>query len=415
MMTTILMILRLWAAVVLAVFAGRLVAKIKLPSILGWLIAGMVLGPYALGLIHQPLLDAGWYKTLMRILECGIGLMIGTELVWKTIKKSGKQIIVTTLTESMGTFVLVTLSFGAIFYLTDIPLYLAFLFGSIALATAPAPALSIIREFNTNGPVTKTLMPMAALDNIVAVVVFFSAVSVVSANITSEKMPLYLIVLTPFLPLIIGAGVGLPAGQVLKKQKNPRLSLATLIGFILAAAGMGFIFVNLIFPGMMLNFMLIGIAFSTVFANIVSEEKLKELMVLFYPILGVSMIAVMLNLGTPLDYHLISGAGVFTAVYILTRTLGKYFGAYWGATVTKAPETVKKYLGLTLLPHSGVSLVFTGIAVSMLAVPAPQEAKTIQGTIAAAAIINEIIAVLMAKKGFELAGEMESKKDILQL
>ncbi|WP_019850092.1 cation:proton antiporter [Desulfitobacterium sp. PCE1] len=415
MMTTILMILRLWAAVVLAVFAGRLVAKIKLPSILGWLIAGMVLGPYALGLIHQPLLDAGWYKTLMRILECGIGLMIGTELVWKTIKKSGKQIIVTTLTESMGTFVLVTLSFGAIFYLTDIPLYLAFLFGSIALATAPAPALSIIREFNTKGPVTKTLMPMAALDNIMAVVIFFSAVSVVSANVTSEKMPLYFVVLTPFLPLIIGAAVGLPAGQVLKKQKNPRLSLATLIGFILAAAGMGFIFVNLIFPGMMLNFMLIGIAFSTVFANSVSEEKLKELMVLFYPILGVSMIAVMLNLGTPLDYHLISGAGVFTAVYILTRTLGKYFGAYWGATVTKAPETVKKYLGLTLLPHSGVSLVFTGIVVSTLTVPAPQEAKIIQGTIAAAAIINEIIAVLMAKKGFELAGEMESKKDILQL
>ena len=80
---------------------------------------------------------------------------------------------------------------------------------------------------------------------------------------------------------------------------------------------------------------------------------------------------------------------------------------YFGASVTKSPESVKKYLGLTLLPHSGVSLVFTGIAVSVLAGPAPDCAKIIQGTIAAAAVINEIIAVIAAKKGFEWAGEMQ--------
>ena len=118
------------------------------------------------------------------------------------------------------------------------------------------------------------------------------------------------------------------------------------------------------------------------------------------------MILVILNLGAPLDYHLILGAGMFTAVYILSRALGKYFGAYFGAAVTKSPQTVKKYLGFTLLPHSGVSLVFTGIAVSVLSGSAPECAQIIQGTIAAAAVINEIIAVIMAKKGFEWAGEL---------
>lgn len=77
-----------------------------------------------------------------------------------------------------------------------------------------------------------------------------------------------------------------------------------------------------------------------------------------------------------------------------------------GAALTHAPATVKKYLGFTLLPHSGVSLVFTGIAVSVLQGPAPECAQIIQGTIAAAAVINEIIAVFMAKKGFEWAGEL---------
>lgn len=126
----------------------------------------------------------------------------------------------------------------------------------------------------------------------------------------------------------------------------------------------------------------------------------------FNPVLSIAMILVILNLGAPLDYHLIFGAGVFTAIYIIARAAGKYFGARFGATVTKCPDTVKKYLGLTLLPHSGVSLVFTGIAVSTLMGPALQYAKVIQGTIAAAAVINEIIAVILAKKGFEWADEL---------
>ena len=131
----------------------------------------------------------------------------------------------------------------------------------------------------------------------------------------------------------------------------------------------------------------------------------------FNPVISGSMIIVILNLGSPLDYHLILGAGLFTVIYIISRAIGKYFGAYFGATITHCPRTVQKYLGLTLLPHSGVSLVFTGIAVANLSGPAPESAQIIQGTIAAAAVINELIAVIMAKKGFEWAGEMASHEE----
>jgi Kef-type K+ transport system membrane component KefB len=151
--------------------------------------------------------------------------------------------------------------------------------------------------------------------------------------------------------------------------------------------------------------MLMGMAFSAAFSNIVPEERLSQIVNDFNPVLGVSMIAVILNLGAPLDYHAILGAGMFTVIYIVSRAFGKYFGARIGARATGMPKTVQKYLGLTLLPHSGVSLVFTGIAVSTLSEAAPECAKIIQGTIAAAAVINEIIAVIIAKKGFEWAGE----------
>lgn len=137
----------------------------------------------------------------------------------------------------------------------------------------------------------------------------------------------------------------------------------------------------------------------------VTPERLGEISDYFSPILGISLLAAIVDLGAPLNYHLILGAGAYTFVYILARAFGKYFGARVGAKMTHMPDPVKNYLGLTLLPHSGVSLVFTGIICSTL-LSAPQLAQIEQGTIAAAAVINEFIAVVAAKKGFELAGEI---------
>ena len=107
--------------------------------------------------------------------------------------------------------------------------------------------------------------------------------------------------------------------------------------------------------------MLMGVSFSSLFSNMIPEEKLTAVTKYFHPVLAVSLLAAIVDLGAPLDLHLILGAGLFTFLYIGTRAVGKYFGARIGATIMKMPETVKKYLGLALLPHSGVSLVFTGI------------------------------------------------------
>lgn len=406
--------LRWIIAIIIAFLIGKLISKVKLPSILGWLIAGMILGPHALSLLDNSILEAGWYENIVRILECVVGLMIGTELVLGKIKKSGKSIIVTTLTQSLGTFALVTAVFGIVFYFVDIPIYLAFIFGGIALATAPAPALSVVREFKTDGPVTKTLIPMAALDDMVGVVVFFTTIAIVAGKISEQKLPAYMIAIVVLLPLVIGIVTGILAGVLLKKERKTSETLLILIVMILITSVVGFIFNNYIMPKPILNFMLIGMAFSATFSNMITEDRLEQIMRDVNPILGISMIIVILNLGAPLDYHLILGAGVFTIIYIVSRALGKYFGAFFGASITKSPKSVRNYLGLTLLPHSGVSLVFTGIAVSVLAGPDPKSAEIIQGTIAAAAVVNEVIAVIVAKKGFEWAGEFGKKDNELR-
>ena len=385
--------------------AGRQASKLNLPSILGWLIVGMFFGPHALNLMPQGVLDAVWYKTVIMWMQCAFGLMLGTELVWSKLKCYGKGLIVTTLTQSLGTFLFVTLVFAIVFLLADIPVYLSFVFGGIALATAPAPALSIVNEFHAKGPVTDTLLPMAVLDDVVAIIVFFTVNSIVSSSVSGGSVPLYMIPVMILLPVAIGVAVGLPAGWLLKRTQGRVQALAVLLAGVTLTAGLGWIMNVKVLSGITLNYMLMGVSFSAVFTNMVGEERLEEITGYFHPILAVSLLAAIVDLGAPLNYHLILGAGLYTFLYMAARGAGKYFGARFGAKRMKMPDTVQKYLGLTLLPHSGVSLVFTGIASSTLAAE-PELVGIVQGTIAAAAVINEIIAVIAAKKGFELAGEI---------
>lgn len=211
-----------------------------------------------------------------------------------------------------------------------------------------------------------------------------------------------------FLPVPICGGVGLPADMLLRRIKKGAPTLAVMLCGITLTMLIGWLCNTFLLSGITLNYMLMGVAFSAVFANLVTPERLKDITTVFSPILSVYLLAAIVDLGAPLNFRLILGAGLYTFVYIFFRAFGKYFGARIGAGATHMPDTVRKYLGLTLLPHSGVSLVFTGIICSTLSA-APPLVQIVQGTIAAAAVINEIIAVIAAKKGFELAGEIQKR------
>lgn len=403
----IINILRWIATLLIAFLAGKAVSKLKLPAILGWLITGMILGPNAAGLLPQDVLDTAWYKTIIMWMQCSFGLMLGTELVWKRIKNYGKALMVTTLTQSLGTFVLVSLVFAIVFHFMGIPAYLGFAFGGIALATAPAPALSIVSEFHTKGPVTNTLLPMAVLDDIVGIAVFFTVNAFIARNVSGGTVSLFLIPVMILLPIVVGALIGISAGILLKKANGKTSVLFILIAGITLTTAVGYWLNTCVFTNITLNYMLLGVSFSAAFSNMISEEKLETVTNYFHPILGICLLGAIVDLGAPLDYHLILGAGLFTFIYIVARAFGKYSGARLGAKWMKMPETVQKYLGFTLLPHSGVSLVFTGIVCATLEGGGESEYSVIvKGTIAAAAVINEIIAVILAKKGFERAGEI---------
>jgi len=405
-------IVRLLVVVALGFLCGKLASKLRMPAVLGFLIAGMALGPNAANLLTQEILDAPAYENLLSVLECGMGLMLGTEMVWKRMRSYGKQVLVITLTESLDTFLVVSAAFCIIFYVTDVPVFLGLIFGGIALATAPAPALSIVTEYHTDGPVTRTLIPLAVLDDVAAIAVFLGVMSVVLGQTSGGNIPGYLVLLVVLFPVLIGLVVGVPVSALLRRSENKKANAAVALMGVLAAAGltMAANAYLMLMPFPILNFMLTGMVYSAVFANRVEEKKLDEMMTLCNPIIGGCFTLIILNLGAPLDYHLILDAGLFTAIYILTRAVGKIGGAAVGAHMSGAPATVRKYLGLTLMPHSGVSLVLTGIAISSLTGSFAQYGDIVRGTIAAAAVINEVIAVFLARKGFQLAGELGAAK-----
>ena len=402
---------RLLLVVALAFGAGKLASLLKMPAVLGFLIAGMALGPNACNLLTQEMLDAPVYHTLISFLECGMGLMLGSEMVWRRMRSYGKQIVVITLAQSLMTFFVVSLVFSVMFYFMDIPVFLGLIFGGIALATAPAPAFSIVTEYKTDGPVAKTLIPLAVIDDVIAICVFISVMGFVLHQTAGGSIPGYLILFIILLPILIGVLAGVPISLLLRKIHSAKWRAAMIFGGAVLAGMLTLLANTYLMPFPILNFMMSGMVYSAVFANLLEEEQLEETMKYCSPVVGACFTLIILNLGGPLDYRLILGAGVFTAVYIIARAAGKIGGAALGAQLSHAAPTVKKYLGMTILPHSGVSLVLAGIALSTLTGDYSRYGDIVRGTIAAAAVINEIIAVFVARQGFKLSGEIGKVKN----
>ena len=413
----IIEILSVFAILCIAYVAGKLISYIRLPAILGWLITGIVFGPYLVNIVSIETTLSPWYQIFVRIFECFAGVMIGREIIFKKIARSGRQIIGITVIQSLGTFFVVTLAFALAFFIAEIPLYLSLVFGGIALATAPAPALSIVNEYHTDGPVTKTLIPLAAIDDVIGVIIFFTVISIISAVKGGDSISAAAVAGMIFLPFVIGIVFGVAAGAALRKIGNNKITFVLFLSGLVFCIVSGLLIDGYIFNSFSLNYLLIGMSYSAAVANIADEEKLSGVMRYYSPVINISLIIVIVDLGIPLDYHLIAGAGIFTAVYIVSRAIGKIGSAFIGGKITKAEPTVTKYLGLTLLPHSGVSLVFTGIAVNAFSAIDTTLASIISGTIVAAAIINEIIAVILAKIAFKKAGELnaENKSQIKKL
>lgn len=384
----------------------RLVKPIHLPNVTGFLLAGLLIGPFCLKILNND--NLGSLDVISTVALGFIAFSIGSEFKISNIKKLGGKIVIITLTQSLGAAILVGLTLWIIG--ADMPI--VFTMAAIATATAPAATLMVVRQYKAHGPVTDTLLPVVAFDDAVGLMVFSVCFALAQTFESGVSITFTSIVLLPLLEIALSLVCGGVIGLVLAACMRFFKSRANRLSCMIAATLLGVAICELVTSktaysmSSLLTCMMIG----AVFCNIRSDSTLlldgcerwtPPLFMLFFVISGAE-----------LDLAVIPTVGIIGIAYIIARSLGKYFGVVLGASITKADSNVKKYLGITLLPQAGVAIGMAQIASSSLG----EYGSQVMAITLAATLVYEIIGPILTKISLTKAGEIDKpeKKNKLQ-
>lgn len=379
-----------------ALLAGKVVKVLKLPNVTGYLVIGLILGPHCLKILSQNLLDQ---MSLITELALGcIAFSIGAEFKISFLRKVGKAPIVIGVMEGLGAVAVVDTALLLLGY--DITFALAM--GAIASATAAASTLMIVKQYKAKGPVTNTLLPVVALDDAVALMAF--GISMAVANVISSHgdAPIGKLLIDPLIEIVgglaFGAALGLLMVYAVKFYTGRGNRLAITIMMICFCVGVS----DLVGFSSLLACMMQ----SMVFVNLSKyREKIYEPLDRITP--PIYMMFFIIS-GASLDVTIIASVGLVGAVYVIGRIIGKALGAALGAKMSKAPQVVSKWLGLTLVPQEGVAI---GLATSAAA-SLPEYGGKIRTIVLCGVVIYELIGPIITKTALKKAGEIteEQKK-----
>lgn len=369
---------------------GRFVKLFNLPNVTGYLIAGLILGPSLANFI-----PADMVRNFSLVSDMTLGFIafsIGSEFKFSYFKEVGTTPVIVAIMEACGAMLLVTLTL--LLFGTD--LRLALLFGAIASATAPAQTLMVVQQYRARGPMTSLLMSVVALDDAVALIAFGFATTIVNSMNHPGTNMLFSIA-EPFIELVISLIVGAALAFVmmifLRYFKKPSNRISILLAFI-------FLIIYLA-DRLHGSPLLACMAMGTVLVNWLDDiEDLTRVAQGVTPPLFVIFFVIS---GAGLDFKALSGIGVVGIIYIVVRVLGKHFGAWFGATITRSEQKIRTYLGLTLMPQAGVALGLVIVAAKSV----PEYAAQINVVILSSTFIYSLIGPSAAKFALIKAGEIK--------
>ncbi len=394
------------AAMLIAYFAGEVAKKIKFPAIIGWLIVAMFLGEHGLNLLSPELISTKPYQSLMVLMQILVGSMVGYKLVYRDIKDSISKVFAMGISDLVVTFVVVTGSFAIILHLMGLPIIAALLFGGIAIATAPAPPVSVVEQYDCSGPLSDSVPSMTAFNSVMVNVVFFPLVSIIGAVLNeSSTSVLGSLLIMILAPILLGGVIGFIAGKLVGKGASRQQSFAIYLLTMLVIYGLDNYLNWHVFTETQMMSLLAGIAGSAAFMNVVEPEKVPGLQMDLGPVHSYALMIFIVNLSIHLNPASLLDGGMLMVAYILIRAVGKYLGCYLGAKISHAPKVVEKYMGIIMMPHSGVSIMFAGIAAYNLMGVYPELANLLQITISASALVIEVISLPLAGMVYQKIGE----------
>ena len=375
---------------VLALLSSKLMKLIKLPNVTGYLVVGLIAGPYCLNLIPADTVDA-----LSIIPEVALGFIafsIGAEFRLSYLKKVGKAPIVIAITESLGAVIVVDL----VLILTghDIPFSLCL--GAIAAATAPAATLMVVKQYKARGEVTDTLLAVVALDDATALMFFGISVAIAKTIENGAGDSLVMTIVSPILEivgaLLLGTVLGVLFRFLVKWFTGRGNRLGVTYALVFGCIGIA----DLLGVSSLLACMMLGavLANTSSVSDTIFEQTDRMTPPLFMMFFFLS--------GAALDVSIIPEVGIIGILYVVCRVIGKVAGAYVGGRMSHASSAVQKYLGFTLVPQAGVAI---GLATTAMAV-VPDYGPRIRTIILCGTVIYELTGPVITKLALKGAGEI---------
>lgn len=371
---------------------GRAVKLIKLPNVTGYLIAGILIGPYLFKIVPMELV-AG-LELVSEIALAFIAFSIGSEFKVSYLKKVGKTPIVIAILEGLAAMLVVTL----VLILVGFDPTIAILLGAIASATAPAATIMVIKQYKAKGPVTETLLSVVALDDAVALMAFGFAVAIVNIMQYPGETSLVLSILKPMGEilgsLLLGFLLGILFTVPLRFFKKDSNRLIITVAFVFLGSSLAtYLGLSPLLLCMSMGAMLINLSKSAGSILKLTDSITPPIFVMFFVVSGME-----------LNLSVLPQIGVMGILYVVCRIVGKVAGAYLGAVIMKAPENIKKYLGFSLVPQAGVAIGLSLLAAQML----PEYGQTIRAVILSATLIYELVGPAITRVSLKRAGEISA-------
>jgi Kef-type K+ transport system membrane component KefB len=398
-------LLLLGVAVLLSFFVGKAAGVVRLPSLIGFMVAGILLGPSVLSRLDTALLSRLVFIT--HIALGFVGFSIGSELNLRALRSLGFGIVVIIIAESLAAFLVVL---GATYLLTR-DLALALVFGAMAPASAPAGTVAVIQECKARGSLTRALYAVVGFDDGFAIVIFgFAAAfarslllqeaSVAGAGLLSEMwQPTREILLS----LMVGGVGGISFGVLVGRLRSPRDILILLAAFVFIVTGFSVRFhLSLILANMTMGLLVANTCREALVQRVAEQLQamLPLLFVLFFCLAGAN-----------LELRALPSLGLVGIVYILGRSAGLIGGARVGAMVGRSEQKIKKYLGLGILSQAGVAIGLALIVKSDFGRIGTEHALRIGAsaitTITATSVVFEIVGPILTRIGLQRAGEAQ--------
>lgn len=411
-MNTVTVLLSLSIVLLVGLLLTRVAKKIGLPAVTAYLITGIIFGPFLIGKIgveglgFNSLKQVENYSILCDLALGFIAFSIGNEFRLSQLKKIGKQATIIGVFQAVFATVLVDIALITFSLLKPdvLPLPAAIILGAVASATAPAATLMVVKQYKAKGEVTDILLPVVALDDAVGLVLFaisFGVAKTIDAGVINVVSVIVEPILEVVLSLTLGAIMGILFNFFERFFHSRSKRLAVSAGFVMLTVAISCLKFEVLGVHIGFSSLLSCMMLGTVFCNICdfSEELMERidrwtapLYILFFVLSGAE-----------LDFRVFESVMIVVVgiIFILVRSLGKYYGAGISAKMSNCSPNIIKYLGITLLPQAGVAIGMASKALEL-----GEIGVIVQSVTLFAVLVYEIVGPYLTKIALIKSGDI---------